>query len=125
MSKECDNYYFVGNTMPIDLEDLRDVDKYLAGGFQKIAICKHGIGRSFKYADEECKKGRGTLFLEGGLDTLQQMANSANKWEIIDALRAFPERIFLLNKEEVNKYLEYIRQVRGSIILGDWETGSR
>ncbi|MHA2055535.1 MAG: hypothetical protein ACW99F_18305 [Candidatus Hodarchaeales archaeon] len=119
IGNESERHLFTGNTVAVDHDDLKSAESYIQGGFHTIAICEHGIGRSFKHAEELSSKGKPSVFLEGGLDRLNQMSNSQLKSKVIKQIRVFPNREIVVGRKEIRKYSDLIYSIGGCIVRGD------
>lgn len=104
---------------PIDIGDLQKLPQLIGGGLRGLAICAHGIARSWRHADEMTVQGIPTVFLEGGFDMLSRL-KEPQRSEVIDQIANIPNRWAVLNTKEIKKYADLLRRTQVCLIRDDF-----
>lgn len=119
MKENSERLKFDGSAVPVNHQDLENVGDYLLGGFHRIVMCTHGLGRSFKLASIYSAEGTPSMFLEEGLEGLDKITDSKKKLRVINDIKKIPEREFAINSKEISRFSELIYKIGGCITRVD------
>lgn len=100
---------------PFDEQELKNIDLYLGAGLMGIAICRHGIARSWSYADYMTRCGMPTVFWEGGFESFEKM-NQWQRKDVLNKIREIPVRYAVLQAKEVRRFFDYITKIEATIV---------